>query len=400
MTIQSITSLIVIFSIAVVDMATDLYSIALPSIANHFKVEGSVVQLTISLNLVGLAVSGLIYGPLSDHYGRRPTMLIGIAIFTLASIVCYIADNIMLLMLIRFIQGMGAGVAGVVGYAAIRDMYSGSEYSRVISKLNMVVALSPGIAPVVSSYIISHGYNWKFLFFIISLAAIIMLIFVYFKLQETLTVNKNETSITSVIISIIKQYILIFRNYRFLGFSAIHGLTFMWLWAYIANYPFIFEFMGVEVQYFGYLISIIVMFYIIGTLINRRCVPKVGVSRMLMIGLILPIISDCLLVYLYFTNALNISTLVICWVPNNIGFALIISNNVTSALETIKVIGLGSAVLSFCNMMFGAIGIYIVGKFFSYGILPNLLLTIVCSTIAVLIYSLLKYTEKHPQGLL
>ncbi|PBQ28274.1 MULTISPECIES: Bcr/CflA family efflux MFS transporter [Wolbachia] len=379
-----------ILSVAVVDMATDLYSVALPSIANYFKVKGNIAQLTISLNLVGVAISGLIYGPLSDYYGRRLIMLIGMAIFTLASIVCCIADNIILLILIRFIQGAGAGVAGVVGYAAIRDMYSGSEYSRVISKLNMVVALSPGIAPVVGSYIISHGYSWKFLFFIISLAAIIMLIFIYLKLQETLTVNKSKASI-----NIFKQYILIFKNYRFLGFSAIHGLTFMWLWAYIANYPFIFESMGIEVQYFGYLISIIVIFYVIGTLINRRYVPKIGVSKMLIIGLVLPIISDGLLVYFYFMNKLNVLILQVLWIPSNIGLALVISNNVTSALETVKSIGLGSAVLSFCNMMFGAVGIYIVGKFFSYGILPNLLLTVVCSIIAILIYSLLKYTEKH-----
>ncbi|WP_264687202.1 Bcr/CflA family efflux MFS transporter [Wolbachia endosymbiont (group B) of Rhopobota naevana] len=381
-----------ILSVAVVDMATDLYSVALPSIANYFKVKGNIAQLTISLNLVGIAISGLIYGPLSDYYGRRLIMLIGMTIFTLASIVCYIADNIILLILIRFIQGAGAGVAGVVGYAAIRDMYSGSEYSRVISKLNMVVALSPGIAPVIGSYMISHGYSWKFLFFIISFAAIVMLIFIYLKLQETLTVNKNQTNIA---INIFKQYISIFRNYRFLGFSAIHGLTFMWLWAYIANYPFIFESMGIEVQYFGYLISIIVIFYVIGTLINRRYVPKIGVSKMLIIGLVLPIISDGLLVYFYFMNKLNVLILQVLWIPSNIGLALVISNNVTSALETVKSIGLGSAVLSFCNMMFGAIGIYIVGEFFSYGILPNLLLTVVCSIIAILIYSLLKYTEKH-----
>ncbi|WP_458694726.1 Bcr/CflA family efflux MFS transporter [Wolbachia endosymbiont (group B) of Catoptria pinella] len=387
---QNIISLIMILSVAVVDMATDLYSVALPSIANYFKVKGNIAQLTISLNLLGIAISGLIYGPLSDYYGRRLIMLIGMTIFTLASIVCCIADNIILLILIRFIQGAGAGVAGVVGYAAIRDMYSGSEYSRVISKLNMVVALSPGIAPVVGSYIISHGYSWKFLFFIISLAAIIMLIFIYSKLQETVTVNKSKASI-----NIFKQYILIFKNYRFLGFSAIHGLTFMWLWAYIANYPFIFESMGIEVQYFGYLISIIVIFYVIGTLINRRYVPKIGVSKMLIIGLVLPIISDGLLVYFYFMNKLNVLILQVLWIPSNIGLALVISNNVTSALETVKSIGLGSAVLSFCNMMFGAVGIYIVGKFFSYGILPNLLLTVVCSIIAILIYSLLKYTEKH-----
>lgn len=68
---QNIISLIMILSVAVVDMATDLYSVALPSIANYFKVKGNIAQLTISLNLVGVAISGLIYGPLSDYYGRR-----------------------------------------------------------------------------------------------------------------------------------------------------------------------------------------------------------------------------------------------------------------------------------------------------------------------------------------
>ncbi len=384
-----------ILSVAIADIATDLYLVALPSIANHFKVEGSVVQLTISLNLVGFAISGLIYGPLSDCYGRRLIMLIGMTVFTLASIMCCMVNNIVLLILIRFIQGIGAGVTGVVGYAAIKDIYSGSEYSRMISKLNMVVALSPGIAPVVGSYIISHGYNWKFLFLIISLAAIIMLIFIYFKLQETLAVSKNKTSIANLLIDIFKQYISMFRNYRFLGFSAIHGLTFMWLWAYVANYPFIFESIGVEVQYFGYFISIIVIFFMIGALVNRKCVPKIGVSRMLIIGLILPIIPESLLAYFYSINKLSMFVLQIIWIPSNIGLALIISNNVTSALETIKGIGLGSGVLSFCNMMFGAIGIYIIGKFFSYCVLSNALLTVACSTTAVLIYCLLEYTKKY-----
>lgn len=119
---------------------------------------------------------------------------------------------------------------------------------------------------------------------------------------------------------------------------------------------------------------------------------------MLIIGLMLRIIPESLLVYFYSINKLNVFILQTVWIPRNIGIALVISNNVTSALETTKSIGLGSEVLSFCNMMFGAIGVYIVGKFFSYGILSNLLLTITCSTIAVLIYCLFKYTEKDSRG--
>ena len=186
---------------------------------------------------------------------------------------------------------------------------------------------------------------------------------------------------------------MIFRNYRFLGFAAIQGLTFMWLWGYIGNYPFIFQFMGVKVQYFGYFISIIIIFYMIGALINRKYVKKVGMNRMLIIGLMLPIISDGSLLYFYSANKLNVYILETAWVISNIGIAFIISNNITFALEAIKDTGLGSAFISFCDMILGAAGIYIVGEFFHYGVLSNLLLTISCSTAAILIYSLLKYDE-------
>ncbi|WCR53206.1 MAG: Bicyclomycin resistance protein [Wolbachia endosymbiont of Ctenocephalides orientis wCori] len=387
-----------IFSVAVIDMATDLYSVALPCIADYFKVEGSTAQLTISLNLLGIAISGLLYGPLSEHYGRRPIMLIGMTIFALASIVCCIADNIIFLIIIRFIQGLGAGVASVVGYASIRDIYSGSDYSRAISKLNMVVALSPGVAPIIGSYIISHGHSWRSLFFIMSFVAIVMLGTIYFKLEETLVNKKSKISIINVGVYIYKQYLLIFKDYRFLGFALIHGLTFMWLWAYIGNYAFIFGSLGIEIQYFGYLISIVVVFYIMGTLINRRYVPKLGVSVMLMIGLISPIVSDSLLVYLYYINKLNVFTLQLAWVPSNIGLAFIISNNVTSAFEKIQNIGIGSAILAFCNMAFGALGIVIVGQFFQYGVLSNALLTTACSIIAVIMFTILKLTEKNTKA--
>lgn len=386
-----------ILSVMVADMATDIYSVALSNIATYFNVEGSIAQLTISINLVGIAISGLIYGPLSDYYGRRPIMLIGMTIFAIGSIMCCIVDSIMLLILARFIQGMGSGVTGVVGYAAIRDMYTGNEYSRAISKLNMVAAFSPAIAPVVGSYIIGHGYDWHFLFVIISFATIIMLYLIFFKLKETLIVNKSNVNIGNIVINIFTQYVLIFKNYRFLGFAFIQGLTFMWLWAYIGNYPFILNHMGIGVQYFGYLISIVVISYMVGAFLNRKFVSKIGMKKMLIIGLILPIISDGSLIYFYSIDKLNIYILEIAWIFGNIGIAFTIGNNVTFALEAIKNTGLGSAVIWFLDMALGAVGIYIVGKFLHYNVLPNLLLTVTCSTIAAIIFCLLNITENSSQ---
>uniref|UniRef100_UPI002FD2C875 multidrug effflux MFS transporter n=1 Tax=Wolbachia endosymbiont of Pentidionis agamae TaxID=3110435 RepID=UPI002FD2C875 len=375
-----------ILVVAVADMSTDLYSVAMPSIAEYFQVHASLAQYTITFNLAGLAISGLVYGPLSDHYGRRPIMLLGMAIFTTASLLCCMVDNITLLILVRFMQGIGSGVAGVIGYAAIKDIYSGSEYTRVISKLNMVVALSPGVAPIIGSYIISSGYHWNNLFIIMSLAAFTTLALVYFKLEETLILDHKPLNAKGLAIKIIKQYTLMFKNRRFLGFATIQALTFTWLWAYVVNYPFIFKKMGIDVRYFGHLISVIVMFFIVGTIVNARYVSRVGVNKMLIIGLLLPLLSDGLLMYIYFIDKLSIVILQVLWIPGNIGLAFIISNNVTHALEAIKDTGLGSAFIFFADMMCGAVGTYFVGRFLDYGILPNLVLTILCSIVAIIIY--------------
>ncbi len=390
---QNIIVLIMILSVTIADMSTDLYSVALSHMADYFHVDGNVVQFTMTLNLVGIALSGLIYGSLSDYYGRRPIMLIGMAIFSIASIICCVADSIIVLILARFLQGVGSGVAGVIGYAAIRDMYSGIEYLKIISKLNMVVAVSPCVAPVIGSYIIKWGYHWRFLFLIISLASTTMFLLIYFKLKETLVVYNSRTSIDRAIVRIFKQYFLLFRNYRFLGFSTIQGLTFMWIWAYVANQPFIFKHMGVKVEYFGYLISIMVVSYVLGTLINRKYISKIGVNKMLIIGLVLPIIDSFLLIYFYSIGQLNIYILEAAWILGNIGIAFTISNNVTLAFGEINDIGLGSAFISFCIMAFGALGIYIVGEFFHYNVLMNLWLTVICSIAAIVVYGLLHITK-------
>lgn len=393
---KTLVSILVILSIAITDMSTDIYAVALPKIAEYFKSCSSTTQLTIGLNLIGLSLSGLIYGPLSDQYGRRKVILVGMTIFALASIACCFAQNIAQLILMRFIQGFGAGVAVVVGYATIKDMYSGYECSQVISKLNMTVALSPAIAPIIGSYIISYGYSWRFLFVIISILSVFTLLLLFLKFKET--TGKSECkalTITELLSNISKQYIKIFKNYRFLGFAVINSLNFMWIWAYIGNLPFVLiEGMNISAKYYGYLIMIMIISYMIGAAINRRFVKRIGIKNMLLIGLFLPLISDLSLTFLYYNINLTVIIMESFWLIANVGFAFIISNSITSALEEIQESGLGLALIAFMQMIFGAIGVSIVGYFneVSYSVLPNLLLTVTCCVIAIIIYMLLHHS--------
>lgn len=390
---KTLVSILVILSIAITDMSTDIYAVALPKIAEYFKSYNSTAQLTIGLNLIGISLSGLIYGPLSDQYGRRKVILVGMTIFALASIACCFAQNIMQLILMRFVQGFGAGVAVVVGYATIKDMYSGYECSQVISKLNMIVALSPAIAPIIGSYIISYGYSWRLLFVIISVLSVFTLLLLFFKFKETVDKPKDLT-ITELLYKILKQYIKIFKNYRFLGFVAINSLSFMWIWAYIGNLPFVLiKGMNISAKYYGYLIAVMIISYMIGAAINRKFVKKVGIKNMLLIGLFLPLISDLSLVFLYYNIGLTVVIMESFWLIANVGFAFVISNGVTSALEETEESGLSLALIAFMQMIFGATGVAIVGYFskVSYSVVPNLLLTVTCSITAIVIYMLLNF---------
>ncbi|XGA08665.1 MAG: multidrug effflux MFS transporter [Wolbachia endosymbiont of Xenopsylla cheopis] len=391
---KNIISILVILSMIIVDMSIYIYISALPKIGEYFKVQDSTVQLTISLYLIGFAISGLIYGPLSDYYGRCKVMLVGMAIFALASVICSLVQSIMCLILIRFIQGFGAGVAGVVGYAAIKDMYSGYECSRVMSKLNMIAALSPAVAPIIGSNIISYGYSWRFIFIIISVLSILIFLLLYLKFKES--INKL-TSETDLLRNILKRYIEIFKHYKFLSFIIINSLTIMWSWAYMGNLPFILiKSMNISTRGYGYFFAIMVTSYIVGNAINRKYVEKVGLKNMLLIGLLLPLISDLSLFFLYYQINLTVIIMMFFWMVGNIGIAFVMSNSVTFALSEIQEYGLGSALLAFMQMTFGSIGMSIIGYFNknNSSIVPNLLLTIACSIVAIVIYLLLHFKLK------
>ena len=115
------------FLVGLVDMASDLYVPMLPAIGSAFKVSESWVGATISINLVSLGLSGLYYGKLSDRIGRRPVIISGLIIFTLASFACGFSTNIVHLLVARFFQGIGGGVAFSVGVAVVRDLYTGNK---------------------------------------------------------------------------------------------------------------------------------------------------------------------------------------------------------------------------------------------------------------------------------
>ena len=138
-------------------MSNDLYVPSLPLVAAGLAAGGGAVQLTLSTLLLGLSAGALIYGPLSDQYGRKPVLAAGLAVYVVAGVMAALADSLAVLVLWRFLQGLGAAAGSVLARAIILDRWRGEQASRVLSWMAIVTFLSPVLAPLVGGQIAALG---------------------------------------------------------------------------------------------------------------------------------------------------------------------------------------------------------------------------------------------------
>lgn len=129
-------------------LSTDLYLPSLPTLVRVFGTDVATVQLTLSIFLVGFAVSQLVYGPMSDRFGRRPTLLVGVTIYLAASAVCAMTSSIDALIAARFFQALGACCGPVVARAVVRDVFGRDRAATVLAYMSMAMALAPAVGPM------------------------------------------------------------------------------------------------------------------------------------------------------------------------------------------------------------------------------------------------------------
>lgn len=154
------------------------------AIAAEFGLSKWALQQTLTVYMLPLSAMSLVQGPLSDSIGRRRVILMGLSVYTLASIGCTLAPTFGLLLLFRALQGTGAGVGMIVGRAVIRDLYDGPQAQKLLSLVTMIFAFAPAVAPVIGGWI--HAtLNWRAVFGFMALFGIVLTFTSYFKLPET-----------------------------------------------------------------------------------------------------------------------------------------------------------------------------------------------------------------------
>jgi MFS transporter, DHA1 family, multidrug resistance protein len=336
LTFHRLTPILLMFAVLAFEMSTDLYLPCLPEMGRYFAVSDAAVQTTLSGYLFGFASLGLIAGPLSDNIGRRPVILACLAIFALGSIACWLSPSMTSLIAARFIQGVGAGMSMVVSTAILKDIYDEIDFSRIHSTMGIVIALSPMIAPIIGGKIASV-WGWKSCFFIIALIASSIWLAIVICLRESLSpeyraIHKHTFSGKHLL----KTYGQLLKRREIVTFALISATTLGGLWAWIVEAPFyLINELGIDSVDYGYYAAVGPGAYILGTILNRRCVNFYGVERMLAIGLWLMILGAAftLLAAIYFPSSLI--ALFVPFVFYCTGLAPVFANAVTKAVSVI-----------------------------------------------------------------
>jgi DHA1 family bicyclomycin/chloramphenicol resistance-like MFS transporter len=262
-------------------LAIDTYLPSIPAIGREFGVGPLAVQQTLSIFLFTFAFMMLFYGTLSDSFGRRPVILIALAVYTLASLGAAFAPDFGTLLVCRALQGLAAGAGSVIGQAIVQDRFKGAEAQRMLSNMMMVFGLAPAIAPVLGGYLHVH-FGWRSTFVFLALFGSLMIALAYRALPESLPVEKRH-AFHPVIIA--KNYIKVLGERQFVLLALALGTVFGGLSLYIsAAAHFVMGILHLPETAFGWMFIPMIGGMTLGSAIGGKYAARIAPATMIWIG--------------------------------------------------------------------------------------------------------------------
>ncbi|GAA4254484.1 Bcr/CflA family efflux MFS transporter [Dactylosporangium darangshiense] len=234
--------------IAIGPLTVDMYLPALPAVTAALATTPTAVQLTLTGTLLGLAVGQLFVGPLSDAAGRRLPLLAGLVLHVAASMLCVFAPTIAVLDVLRVLQGVGVAAATVVATAVVRDLFSGSAFARIFSRLMLVTGAAPILAPTLGSAVL-RWTDWRGVFVTLAALGVLLIAVALFGLPETLAPHRRHRGGAA---ATVRVYGRLFRDRAFVALVLVVGLFAAAQFAYVAGSSFVLQQQyGLDAQEFG-----------------------------------------------------------------------------------------------------------------------------------------------------
>ncbi len=306
-------------------LAIDTYLPSFLQISQTFSTSINNIELTLSIYLFGFAIGQLIGGPLSDKYGRKNFIFVGIGIYILFSLLISISNTIEQMLFFRFMQAIGGGFAVVNTNAIVRDIYHGKKGAKVFSIISMIMMMAPLLAPVIGAVIVSY-YEWQVIFIVIALYAFLLSFFIL-KLPETSPKNKDK--------NLYENYIKIIKSKKPMLLIMSNAFAFSGLFVFLAKSSFIYmDNFKVSVEIFPILFGLNVLTLIAFSRFNIKLLETKSTYSILKAGIILQLLFAILLILSVQLNSLTLTVIILMFYIGVLG--IIFANAISLLLENFK----------------------------------------------------------------
>ncbi|WTT00508.1 Bcr/CflA family multidrug efflux MFS transporter [Streptomyces sp. NBC_00090] len=365
-------------------LSMDMYLPALPEVTGALHAPAATVQLTLTACLAGMALGQLVVGPMSDKWGRRRPLLVGMVVYVLATAVCALAPTVELLIGFRLLQGL-AGAAGIViARAVVRDLYDGVEMARFFSTLMLISGVAPVIAPVIGGQILRIT-DWRGVFHVLTVIGVLLTLVVWRFLHETLPPERRHEGGVGQALRTMRGLL---ADRVFTGYVLAGGLAFAALFAYISASPFVVqEIYGASPQTFSLLFGLnSIGLVTVGQINGKLLVGRVSLDKTLGWGLG-TILLAALALLLMTSGVFGEVGLV----PIAAGLFVLMSamgltmpnTNAQAMMRTPHAAGSASALLGTSSFLVGAVASPLVGIAGEHTAVPMAVVQLTCAVLAL-----------------
>lgn len=382
------TSLLVTFVLggltAVPPLSMDMYLPALPEVTRSLASPASTVQLTLTTCLAGMALGQLVVGPMSDKWGRRRPLLVGMVVYIVATALCAFATDAGVLIAFRLVQGL-AGAAGIViARAIVRDLYDGVAMARFFATLMLISGVAPVVAPLIGGQILRFT-DWRGVFVVLTVIGVLLTLVVWRTLHETLPPERRHSGGLGQALTTMRELL---TERVFAGYMLVAAFSFAALFAYISASPFVIqEIYGASPQTFSILFGVnSVGLVLFGQINGKILVGRVNLDKVLAVGLAL-ITAAAVGLLLMASGVFGPVGLA----PMAVGLFVLMSamglvmpsTNTQALLRTPNAAGSASALLGTSTFLLGSVASPLVGIAGEHTAVPMALVQLGCALAAV-----------------
>ncbi|MFC4175040.1 multidrug effflux MFS transporter [Microvirga sp. GCM10011540] len=380
---------------AVSPLGINMYLPSMPGMARAFGVDFTTIQLTLSLYLAAMALGQLIIGPISDRFGRRPVLLIGLTVFIIGSLICFLAQNVGLLIFGRVVQAMG-GCAGItLSRAIVRDLYGRNQVASMIGYVTMGMAVAPMVAPTIGG-LLDTFYGWRASFAFLIAFGGLALLFAAWQLPET---NHNRGS-GGAGRELLYSYFILFRSRLFWGYTLAASFISAVFFAFLAGAPFVMiELMGRSAAEYGFYFALVPSGYILGNFASGRFAARVGPNRMILAGTFMALASVAAMAVIFAVGFMHPAALFGPMFFIGLGNGLVLPSGIAGAVSVKPdVAGAAAGLSGSLQIGFGALVAPLIGATLSTTIWPLIAIMTACSLLAIASFGLVAGQHRPEAG--